>query len=387
MDAEVIVVGAGPGGAMTAMDLAQRGHDVVLLDRHDFPRDKICGDAVPASGLEHMWRHGMKEAIDDEIEQGHFHIVNSMRLVAPNGTAAEAQFHRGKLGAPSVIAPRIHLDAMIQRHAVASGARFCIGQVSEPIVENGIVTGVRARIDKVEREIRCKVVVGADGVTSVIARALRPQRDEPKDGHRAVALRAYIEDMELVSDQIEFFLYRGILPGYAWVFPTSASEANIGLGMRLDKFRGMKGNLKAMLQQFLDIPDVKRRLKRGGVMRDVRTWQLNFGSQDIQRSFDGALLVGDAGGMINPLTGGGIDNALAAGVIAGEVIHNALIANDVSRNGMKIYEKMVDDEMRSSMRYSYFMQRWLLRFPFIIDIMIRRMGADSSFAQTFMSKL
>ena len=387
MEAEIVVVGAGPAGAMTAMDLVQRGHDVIMIDRHEFPRDKICGDAVPAHAVEQMWSHGMKDVVANEIDQGHFHIVRSMRLVSPRGHVAETDFHLGKMGAHSVVAPRMHLDAALQRHAVHSGARFVIGQAQEPIVENGCVRGVRVRIGKEDKEIRGRMVVAADGVTSVIARALRPAHDEPQDGHRAVAIRAYIEDMELVKDQIEFFLYQDILPGYAWVFPISDTEANIGLGMRLDKFRGMKGNLKQMLQYFLDIPDVKKRLRRGGKMRDVRSWQLNFGSQDIQRAFDGALFVGDAAGMINPLTGGGIDNALTAGVLAGQTIHEALAANDVSRAQLKIYETRVDDAMRHSMRNSYFFQRWLLRFPFIIDILIKRMGADSSFAQTFMSKL
>ncbi len=387
MEAEIVVVGAGPAGAMTAMDLAQRGHDVILIDRHDFPRDKICGDAVPAHAIEQMWAHGMKDVVANEIDQGHFHVVRSMRLVSPRGHAAEADFRLGAMGAHSVVAPRIYLDAALQRHAVASGARFVIGQAQEPILENGYVTGVRVRVDKEDKEIRGKMVVAADGVTSVIARALRPANDEPQDGHRAVAIRAYIEDMELVKDQIEFFLYKGILPGYAWVFPISETEANIGLGMRLDKFRGLKGNLKEMLGYFLEIPDVKKRLRRGGVMREVRSWQLNFGSQDIQRAFNGALFVGDAAGMINPLTGGGIDNALVAGTLAGQTIHEAFSANDFSRDQLKIYETRVDDEMRRSMRNSYFFQRWLLRFPFIIDILIKRMGADSSFAQTFMSKL
>ncbi len=125
------------------------------------------------------------------------------------------------------------------------------------------------------------------------------------DGHRAVALRAYIEDLELYPHEVEFYLYDKILPGYAWVFPAADNMANIGLGMRLDHFRRLKRNLKKMLQDFLEMPAIRERLKHGGVLRDVATWQLNFGSQrNLQHVYDGAVLVGDAAGFINPLTGG-----------------------------------------------------------------------------------
>jgi flavin-dependent dehydrogenase len=101
------------------------------------------------------------------------------------------------------------------------------------------------------------VVVGADGVTSPIARALRPESNQHVDMHRAVALRAYIEDLEEYPGEVEFYLYKDILPGYAWIFPTGPNQANIGLGMRLDHFRQRKENLKTLLQQFLDMPAIK----------------------------------------------------------------------------------------------------------------------------------
>ncbi len=82
-----------------------------------------------------------------------------------------------------------------------------------------------------------KLVIGADGVTSVVARGLRPKEEQHVDGHRAVALRAYIEDIEEIPQTAEFYLYEEINPGYAWIFSLGNNRANIGLGMRLDQFR------------------------------------------------------------------------------------------------------------------------------------------------------
>ena len=136
------------------------------------------------------------------------------------------------------------------------------------------------------------------------------------------------------------------------------------------------------------MPDIKRRLKNGGQLHDVATWQLNFGSQKhLQHTFDGALLVGDAAGFINPLTGGGIHNAIISARLASQTIHNALMQGDTSRENLKVYEKQVDAEMWDSMKRSYFIQRWVLKFPWLVDMLVTHVGENSSLAKTFLSKL
>ncbi len=385
---DVIVVGAGPGGATTATALAQQGHDVLLMDRQAFPRDKICGDAVSLGCIEIMRGLGMGPRIDAAIVRGEFYPLSGMRLVGPSGHTLSANFHGGPNGEQSLVAPRIYFDAVIQQQAVESGARFVQAEVKEPIVEDGRVVGVLARQDGDTKAFRAKVVVGADGVTSSIMRALRPEPEQHVDKHRAVALRAYIEDIELYPHEVEFFLYDDILPGYAWIFPIGENVANIGLGMRLDRFRALKKNLKKMLQDFLAMPDTSRRLKNGGKLRDVAIWQLSFGSQKHMRHvFDGALLVGDAAGFINPLTGGGIHNALISATLAADTIDAALRTGDTSRESMLIYEQRCHDEMWDGMQKSYFYQRVLLNYPRVVDLLIRYLGRHGGVAQTFLSKL
>jgi flavin-dependent dehydrogenase len=232
------------------------------------------------------------------------------------------------------------------------------------------------------------VVVGADGVTSVITRGLRSKQDRHADDHRAIALRAYIHDLELYPRQVEFFLYEEILPGYAWIFPTGDGKANIGLGMRLDKFRRHDTDLKHMLQAFLNLPDIKKRVRRGGEFDGVRTWQLNFGSQKrLRNAYDGAILIGDAAGLINPITGGGIHNSMISAELAAQTITEALAAGDTSREMLAAYERLIQEELWPSMKRSYFMQRWLLRFPALVDFLIVRAQENGSIAKTFLAKL
>lgn len=387
-DAEVIVVGSGPSGASAAAALARKGRDVLLLDRHAFPRDKVCGDAISRDVVSLMYELGMRETVLAAEARGEFYPLDSIRLVSPRMHSMEVPFPPADNGAKSYVAPRVYLDATFQQHAVASGARFVVGEVKEPLIEDGVVTGVKAQVNGSLQTLRSRVVVGADGVTSAIMRHLRPPSNQHQDSHRAVALRAYIEDMELYPHEVEFFLYEEILPGYAWVFPAGESVANIGLGMRLDHFRQLKGNLKKMLQDFLAIPDIRARLRHGGVVRDVATWQLNFGSQrNLQHAFDGALLVGDAAGFINPLTGGGIHNGLVSAILAADAIDSALQRGDVSREALRVYEANCHAEMDGPMRKAFLYQRLLKNFPSAIDFLIARASRSNGLADIFISKL
>jgi len=381
MEREIIVVGAGPSGSTTATDLAQKGHDVLLIDRQQFPRDKTCGDGIPAGAIEILFSLGMEERIRD----AGFYEVTRILLSSPRGYVVEADLKPGKTGAESCVVPRMEFDALIQQHAVDSGVEFCNARVTEPIIEGERVVGVRARINGDVREIRSQVVVAADGVTSVVARALRDDKQE--DDHRAVALRTYITDIEEKPHEVEFYLYHEILPGYAWIFPYGEGKANLGLGMRLDKFREIGISLEDMVDIFLEMPEIKKRIKRGGEMNETSIWQLNFGSQPIKKAYHGALLVGDAAGLINPLTGGGIHNGLQSALIASDVIHAALKKKDTSLKQLAVFDGLIDQKMKANMRKSYFIQRSLMRVPLWVDLIVRWGGSNSEVAKIFIDKL
>lgn len=365
MEREIIVVGAGPTGAAAAALLAQAGHDVLLLDRQTFPRDKSCGDGIPASAIELLFDLGMRQTI---VDAG-FYEVDRLTLHSPQGHCLSATLRPGPQGGRSCIVPRRYFDALIQRHAVGCGAEFQLAHVEEPILQNNRVVGVRAQVGGATKELRARLVVAADGATSVIARALRGSGHQ--DHHRAVALRAYVEDVQERPHEVEVFLCRDLLPGYAWMFPLGDGRANVGVGMRLDHFRRQKRTLKDMLRAFLDLPAIRSRLKQGGIVRDDLAWQLNFGSQkSLRHAYDGALLAGDAAGLINPLTGGGIHNALLSARLAAEVADEALARNDVTRASLGAYDERCRQRMWRSLRRAYLVQRMVFGLPPIADWLV-----------------
>lgn len=385
---DVIVVGAGPAGATTAIALARQGYQVLLLDRTAFPRDKTCGDAIPAGAIHLLQQLGMTTRISQAVERGQFYRIDHLRLVSPGGYVLDNDLRGDANSASSFVAPRLHFDAAIQQHAIDQGVEFCQANVLGPVMDGTRVIGVQANIAGRTVEKQARLVVGADGVTSVLARRLRRNQHNPK--HRAVALRAYIDGIHTEPHQIEIFLSKQILPGYGWIFPISDNRANIGVGMRLDKFRQSGLTLPDLLAIMVEMPGIRARLEKGWSLQGSKTWQLSFGSQKGIRSvFDGAILVGDAAGLINPLTGGGIENALISATLAAEIVGQALLAGDTSEAFLRRYEKACHARLWRGMLYSYLLQKYLLdpRASSLLDLLIRRVTVSNPIVEMFMEKL
>ncbi len=310
----------------------------------------------------------MGEKLETAFSRGDFYPLAHTQLITPKGQRVRAPLHTSERGYKPCIATRLLFDALIQQHAIESGAEFRPCKVEKPLLDKGAVIGVKANCNGTLENIGARVVVGADGVNSVIERALRTQARHT-DEHRALALRAYIKGIELYPGEVEFYLYREILPGYAWIFPMGDDRANLGLGMRLDHYRKNSLKLKKMVDEFLAMPGIANRLKPGWEISGVAAWPLNFGSQNnLQYSFDGALLAGDAAGFINPLTGGGISRSLVSGRLAAQVVSRSLQAGDTSRSVLGEYEALCRNSLLAGMRRLFYLQKLFLRYPSLVDL-------------------
>jgi geranylgeranyl reductase family protein len=360
---EVVVVGAGPAGSVAATILAQAGRDVLLLDRTTFPRDKSCGDFVPREAMQLLLELGLGDALRSD----RFYPVRDVAIVSPGLHATQVPL-RAKHGADWCMIPRETFDTLLWEHACRSGAQFEVLHVEAPLIERGIVTGVRGRNDG-PTEIRAQVVIAGDGATSAIARALRGAKSP--DIHRAVAVRAYAEDLDLVSHRAEFHFTRALLPFYGWVFPVGDRCANVGVGIRLDRFRRGDTTVKRLLDDFLALPHIAARFGAAGRVRDPLVWQLNFGSEDFPRVYDGALLAGDAGGFISPLTGAGIHNAMITGELAARAAIAALEARDRRRNALAEFEGWWRRRLRARLRAGFWLQRQVAESAWRMDRLVR----------------
>jgi flavin-dependent dehydrogenase len=220
------------------------------------------------------------------------------------------------------------------------------------------------------------VVIGADGATSVVARSLLGTKPAAVD--RGVAIRAYVDGIETIPQTIELHWLSRCAPGYAWVFPLGPSQANVGVVARSDAFKRGGIALDALLDEFLSSPHLGGRVGARATARDSATWQLPYAAPRwYARSFDGALLAGDAARLVDPLTGEGIHNAVVSASIAAEVAAGALSRNDTSRDSLSEFDRRCQREIGPLNRRAYRAQRYLAAHPAAVEALfaVLRLGS------------
>lgn len=328
-DAQVIVVGAGPAGSSAAFHLAEAGVDVLLLEKADFPREKVCGDGLTPRAVHQLVRMGI------DIEAPGWMRSRGMRWVA-----GERQVHidwpdLGRYPGFGLSRSRHDFDDILARHAVAAGARLRNGvKVTAPVTDRaGRVTGVTAVSGSGEPVVhRAPIVVAADGASARIALAMGLDRDKSK--LIATAARRYYrspersqeEYLELWAD-LRFPGGEHFLPGYGWIFPMGDGRVNVGLGAVPHRTHG-SADLRKVLDEWLARTPAEWGLREENAEGPVRSAALPLGFNRHPLYTNGLLLVGDAGGMISPWNGEGIGQAMEAGEVAAEKAALALSRPD-----------------------------------------------------------
>lgn len=377
--AEVVIVGAGPAGSALAVHLVGRGHDVLLLDRAVFPRDKTCGDGLTPRAIRPLARLGV---LADLQAQGHGE-VRGARLVAPNGHVWDMRFADYDLGLPTfgLVIPRHTLDETLLRRAIADGARFrAAAEVTGPLrgpraAGRATVVGVVGKRGGEPFQVCARLTVLATGAAIGLLRAFGVLSAMPPGVN---AIRGYFAGVPDLEDRFEFYFERDLAPGYAWVFPVGADRANIGLGVFALGRGGRANNLRARLAEFMQRHP---RLRNATPVGPTRGYPIRIDFPDHPVIGDGFLVVGEAAGLVNPVTGEGIDLALESAEIAAEAIHAALTAGDTTRRGLRPYERVLYG------RYAGFFRgvRLLLRLatgPRALNILIRQAAHRPRLART-----
>jgi geranylgeranyl reductase family protein len=314
---DVLVVGAGPAGSAAAIQLAHGGLDVVLVDQHTFPRDKVCGDALIPDAHAALRRLGMFRAVMAKARR-----VAHVGCVAPRG---------GRVDVPGSLAvlPRRVLDDMLCRAAVLSGARMVApARFVEPLLEAGRVVGARLRGGQTVRDVRARWVVLATGaVPQALMAAGVCERQLPS----GVALRGYVRNpaMEGKLESLDIVWDRALSPGYGWIFPCGDGLFNIGVGVA-QSHRALAGggarkrddaNLREIFDTFTTIYPPARELMAGGQLEgELKGAPLRFTLEGAAWSRDGLLVTGEAAGSTYSFTGEGIGKALETGMLCADAI-------------------------------------------------------------------
>jgi geranylgeranyl reductase family protein len=372
--ADVVVVGAGPAGAATAILLAEAGHEVLLLDRARFPRDKVCGEYLSPEGSRILDRLGVLKA----VEAAGARPLRGMRITAPDGTRLCGDYPRAGRWRGyrdhALAVPRRLFDAVLVERARALPVTVREGfRVTDLVVEGGRVTGVEG-VDQDGGGLRserlgARLVVGADGRASVVARRLGLVRPHP--WLRRLALMTYAEGVDHDPERGEIFLDP---PAYSILNPVADGCVNLSLVVPVAEGARQKADLTGYFDRAVAaFPFLRDRLREGRRAAPVRALAPLAYRVDPPRH-GGVILVGDALGFLDPFTGEGIYAALRSAELAVEAADPALRAGDLSARTLAPAHRRRLAEFAAKGRVATLLQRLIARRWLAVTV-ARRLAA------------
>ncbi len=371
---DVIILGGGPAGATAAMYLGKAGIKTALIDKAKFPRDKTCGDAQGRKAAGIMRELGIYE----EYEKLPGQKIYGITLSSPNGTQVHVDVENRSKPAPGYTHKRQIFDNFLFKNAQKLTDVKTL-TVKDVIVEDRVVKGITGINEKGEKEkIRTKLLLAADGALSTVAQKFK-LNDNPTE-HNISALRIYYKNVTGLTDRIEIHMVESLIPGYFWVFPLPNNEANVGLGMIIKDMQDKKINLKeAVLKEIKENPLFKERFKNATTVDDVKGWTLPIASHHRKCYGNGFLLLGDAAGLVDPLSGEGVGNAMISGKVAAQIALEALKKNDFSEKFLKKYDKALWDVIGDEIKTNYRLQTLGKKYPHLIDKLMMKATSSEKF--------
>lgn len=348
-DYDLIIVGGGPAGATMALSAARQGLAVLLADKARFPRDKVCGDAIPPRCRPILDDYRLTEA----LRQAPHALVHG-EVVQKGTEQLRVTFEDG----PQLIARRLHFDNVLFQaaKAVVDTRQAC--RVTDVLRDNGQVYGIEATTGRGKpQRITAKIVAGADGFNSIVGRRLGLYRYNHR--HWAVATRAYYRGVPVAANEFEIHYFDDIWPGYLWIFPVEAGWVNVGIG-QYPSHRSERVSLRELHLRLIAHPSLGSRFAQAEQIGPLRGWNLPLASIRRPLHGNGFILAGDAAGLVDPLWGHGIDTAMISGQIAGEVLAPICRGSRYGAEQLQVYADAVWQTLGPLFSFSQrFRERWV----------------------------
>lgn len=365
---DVIVVGGGPAGSVMAWSLAREGADVLLLERAKFPREKVCGDFVEPRGLRILDQMDCLATLEETAPLPITRVAMFLRSECAYRGSIPFYGRRSDLPPHGYIMPRDVLDYSMLQCAAEAGAT--VRQESRVVSVACGQNGVQAQVQRGTRlsTYRAQLVVGADGVHSIVARSAELLEDDPR--YIAVSQRAYAEGLSEEDGEAAFFFDRDLFPGYGWIFPMAEGRANMGVGILSETRDRQSISVPHLFAEFVDKAReispryADLRLSANPIGGIVKT----YGGVG-RNVFDRGILIGDAGCFVDPMTGEGITPAMESALLGSTVLLGALEQGRFDAAFLGSYERSFRryfdpafgyvDLCASLMRNEHFCDAWL----------------------------
>lgn len=347
---DVIVVGGGPSGSVCARLTSEKGARVLLLDKASFPREKPSRDlclAAPARALLGDW------GLSSKLENKPHAKVRGIRYTSPGGKIFSQRLPSNEKGEVNGWGIKsTFLDNLLFEHASKTCEFREKIQVVGLVKEGDRVVGVRVAdlSTKKTKEIRSRIVVGADGLSSVVAQQLNANDIFPE--HTLSCVRGYYENVSNLTDEAEVHFLSNGVRSQLWITPLENNLCNVGLSIRLSDAQKNSIHLPDFFEKVLKHERFASRFRESKLFGELESWSHSLSSSPRSRAFPGALLVGSAAGLGESFSSDGISNALLSGKLAAETITNALEKNDFSHAMLSEYEKNLSSHLENTISSS-----------------------------------
>ncbi|WP_212000799.1 NAD(P)/FAD-dependent oxidoreductase [Chitinophaga sp. HK235] len=386
METKVCIIGAGPGGACAALQLAQLGISCIVVDKAVFPRDKVCGDGLSGKVLTILER--IDKGIGQRLQQAAFKMDSwGVTFVAPNRIGMDIpyrlDYQNNRNDPRGFVCKRIDFDNFLVEELKRRPEIRLFEGVSIDKYELK-EDGYHLSDKEGKFQVKADLVLVANGAHSSFTKDVAGIKMEPE--HYVAGIRAYYKGISNLSTDgfIELHFLKSMLPGYFWVFPLPNGEANVGVGILSSVTRNKKVNLKKlMLDTLATDPVMKERFKDSTLIGNIEGYGLPLGSKKRKLHGERYMLIGDAGYLIDPFTGEGIGNALYSGQIAAKQAAAAIAANDFSDSFLDAYDVDVYRILGPELEVSTKLQK-LIKYPWLFNLLMK-MGSRNKQLKDLMS--
>jgi geranylgeranyl reductase family protein len=364
---DVLIAGAGPAGSSAAIALARRGYVVALLDKEQFPREKLCGDFLNPIN----WPMLRELDVEKELLSRPHKKVVSFRLTTFFGEEVEVPIKNGETGFGLGLR-RAHLDDVLLRKAESEGAAVLQRCRVKQLKRDSRDWLAECDCAGTVEELRARMLVGADGRNSWIAHRLGLTSGRFTRG-KSVGFQFHLRCSSAIGHNVEIHLFRG---GYAGVVGLGGDTINLCLAIEKNRLSGHRSAEPLLNSCLTENPWLKEFL-RGERVSDIRsTYPVYFSSR---RAYDDAvLLIGDAASVNEPVTGEGIYFAMRSGLFAADAIDEAFGRSDFSAARLSDYASRCHRAFRFRRRINALV-RLLIYRPTFLSRLISRSGRRSRF--------
>ena len=373
---QVIIIGAGPAGAAASIFLSKAEVPHVILEKENFPRDKVCGDACggkTAFVLRKADPHWLQEIFQRSTQ---YMPTHGALFFSPDGRSLSIPFSRQHVlpgHAAGFTTPRFTFDHFLFEKLATAYSTIHQNVVLQTIERTEGLIKANFVEDNHHVEVTAPLIIGADGDKSQV-RKLFLNHDTPSKAY-CVALRAYYRGVtEMHSENyIELHALAEVVPGYFWIFPLPNGLANVGIGMLSEQIRKKKINLrKVMLDAIHHNPHLRHRFMNATLVDKIQGWGLPMCIKQDRVSGNNFILAGDAANLVDPFTGEGIGNALYSGMLAADACGDALNDDKFDADFLKKkYDDKLFGKIGAELKTSALLQR-LCHYPWLLKYIVNK---------------